>query len=157
MPETALTVWRLVGTRYGDGAFSGEGARRYGGRWNSKGVAVVYTSATLSLATLEMLVQDPPLAARYLAIPANIPAELKITQLQGSALPADWRRPGGMPALQALGRQWVESAVSAVLAVPSAVIASELNYLLNPQHADFAQIKIGKAFALETDLRLNSY
>ena len=74
-----LTVWRLVTARFADRAFSGEGARLYGGRWNRKGVPLVYTAGSQSLAMLEMLVQDEPLRARYVIIPAHIPKGLKIT------------------------------------------------------------------------------
>src|SRR5712691_10095911 len=68
-----LTVWRLVTARFAKSAFSGEGARLYGGRWNRKGVPLVYTAGTQSLAMLEMLVQDEPLRARYVVIEARIP------------------------------------------------------------------------------------
>lgn len=68
-----LTIWRAVTQRYADTAFSGEGARPYDGRWNSKGVAMVYTAQTQSLALLEKLVQDPPLRAHYVMIPARFP------------------------------------------------------------------------------------
>lgn len=51
-------VWRLLTARFADTAFTGEGARLYGGRWNRKGVPMVYTAGSQSLATLEMLVQD---------------------------------------------------------------------------------------------------
>ena len=58
-----LTVWRLVTARFADSAFSGEGARLYGGRWNRKGVPIVYTAGSQSLVMLEILVQDEPLRA----------------------------------------------------------------------------------------------
>lgn len=63
-----MRTWRLTTARHAHTAFTGEGARRYGGRWNAKGVPVVYTAGSLSLAMLEMLVQDQPLRARYVAI-----------------------------------------------------------------------------------------
>lgn len=150
-----MTVWRLVTARYADTAFSGEGARRYGGRWNPKGMPLVYTSASLSLAMLEMLVQDQPLRARYLMIPATLPGSLKIERLTPEDLPADWRDPGARPRLQALGAEWVRRRSSAVLAVPSVVIPAERNYLLNPQHPAFGRIEIGAPQELVTDLRLS--
>jgi RES domain-containing protein len=70
-----LTVWRIVAARFVEGAFSGEGARRFGGRWNRKGVPLVCTSGSQSLAMLEMLVQDEPLRASNYVIPAEITAE----------------------------------------------------------------------------------
>jgi len=71
-----LTVWRLVTARFADTAFSGDGARLYGGRWNRKGVPLVYAAGSQSLAMLEMLVQDEPLRARYVMIRVRIPREV---------------------------------------------------------------------------------
>src|SRR5215203_140667 len=88
-----LTVWRLTRKRFADRAFDGEGARLYGGRWNYKGVAVVYCAATLSLAALELFVHleasEAPddLVTRAAAIPARV----SIEELEPSELPEDWR------------------------------------------------------------------
>ena len=74
-----ITVWRLVTARFAATAFSGEGARLYGGRWNRKGAPMIYTAASQSLAMLEILVQDEPLCARYVTIPATLPAADRFT------------------------------------------------------------------------------
>lgn len=148
------TVWRLVTARFADTAFSGEGARLHGGRWNHKGIPMVYTAASQSLAMLEMLVQDQPLRARYVMIPATLPADLETEELTPARLPADWRDAAARPALQALGSDWIKRQSSAVLAVPSVVIPVETNYLLNPLHPAFARIKTGEARELVTDIRL---
>ena len=139
-----LTVWRLVTARFAKSAFSGEGARLYGGRWNRKGVSLVYTAGTQSLAMLEMLVQDEPLRARYVMIEARIPKGVAIDRIKIEDLPSDWCDIAAREKLQALGMQWARKRSAAVLAVPSAVIRVETNYLLNPLHPDFRRIKIGK-------------
>jgi len=149
-----LTVWRLVTARFADTAFSGEGARLYGGRWNLKGVPMVYTSATQSLAMLEMLVQDEPLRARYVMIPATLPKGMKVERIVPDELPADWRSLAARQQLQAIGTEWAKRRSAAVLAVPSAVVPAEINYLLNPLHPSFDKIEIGEAQVLITDLRL---
>ena len=149
-----LTVWRMVTVRFAGSAFSGEGARLYGGRWSSKGIALVYTAASQSLATLEMLVQDSPLRAHYVMIPARIPQAVTIERLKAQELPANWRDIALREELQAMGTQWAQKKSSAVLAVPSAVIPDETNYLLNPLHPDFKRIEIGKPQKFITDLRL---
>ena len=149
-----LTVWRLVTARFAKSAFSGEGARLYGGRWNRKGVSLVYTAGTQSLAMLEMLVQDEPLRARYVMIEARIPKGVAIDRIKIEDLPSDWRDIAAREKLQALGTQWARKRSAAVLAVPSAVIPVETNYLFNPLHPDFRRIKIGKPRKFETDLRL---
>lgn len=150
-------VWRLVTARFAETAFSGEGkgARRYGGRWNRKGVPVVYTAGSLSLAMLEMLVQDQPLRARYVTIAAEVPPGLDIERVDVDRLPADWRDPAALETLRTIGSEWAARLASAVLAVPSAVVPAETNYLLNPRHPDFGQIVIGEPQALVTDLRLS--
>lgn len=149
-----LTVWRLTTARFARSAFSGEGARLYGGRWNRKGVRLVYTAASQSLVMLEMLVQDDPPRARYVMIEARIPSAVTIDRLGVEDLPSDWRDIAVREKLRAIGTAWVRKKSAAVLAVPSAVIAAETNYLLNPLHPDFRRIKIGKPRKFETDLRL---
>lgn len=148
------TVWRITTARFAATAFSGEGARLYGGRWNPKGFEMVYTAESRSLALLEMMVQDAPLRARYVLIPAQLPDTVSITHVGVADLAVDWRRLDQRDALQRIGRDWLAQGRSAVLAVPSAVLPAERNYLLNPGHPDFARIIIGEPEALETDLRL---
>lgn len=147
-------VWRLVTARFVESAFSGEGARLFGGRWNRKGTSMVYTAGSQSLATLEMLVQDEPLRARYVMIPATLPGSLRIERITPEALPPDWRRLSAREQTQAIGTTWAKQNSSAVLAVPSAVIPAEFNYLLNPLHPSFSKIEIGEPQDFITDLRL---
>lgn len=148
------TVWRITTTRFAATAFSGEGARLYGGRWNPKGFEMVYTAESRSLALLELMVQDAPLRARYVLIPVSLPDAVSVISIGVADLPPDWRRLDRRDALQDIGRDWLARGDSAVLAVPSAVVPAERNYLLNPRHPDFARVIIGKSEALETDFRL---
>ena len=156
MPDRhpVIIVWRLLTARFALTAFSGEGARLYGGRWNRKGVPMVYTAGSRSLAMLEMLVQDEPLRARYVMIPATLPKKLKIERVVPGQLPANWRDAVAREQLQTIGTDWIRSGSSAVLAVPSSVIPAETNYLLNPHHPSFAKIEIDQAQVFVTDLRL---
>lgn len=149
-----LSVWRLTSARFAKSAFSGDGARLYGGRWNSKGTPLIYTAATQSLAMLEMLVQDDALRARYAVIEARIPTNVTIDRIRIEDLPPDWREIDGREKLRVIGTQWARKLHAAVLAVPSAVVPAERNYLLNPIHPDFRRIKIGKPQEFRTDLRL---
>jgi RES domain-containing protein len=149
-----LTVWRITTRRFAQTAFSGEGARLYGGRWNPKGWEVVYTVQSQSLALLEMLVQDDPLRARYVLIPATIPQDLPMTTIEAHQLPEGWRAAGEVQALQSLGLAWLRSAQTAALRVPSAVVPAEWNVLLNPRAPDFSRIEIGEPQVLATDSRL---
>jgi RES domain-containing protein len=72
----------------------------------------------------------------------------------GDALPSDWRSSPAMPEVQQLGDDWVESNTSAVLRVPSAIVPSESNFLLNPDHLHFGEIGIGQEQPVEFDPRL---
>ncbi|HYS84683.1 MAG TPA: RES domain-containing protein [Bradyrhizobium sp.] len=147
-------VWRLLTARFAATAFSGEGGRLYGGRWNPKGVPMVYTAASQSLALLGMLLQDQPLRARYVMIAATLPGNLRIERITPDQLPADWRSLAAREQLRAIGSDWARRRSSAVLAVPSSVIPAETNYLLNPLHPSFSKIGIGEPQDFITDLRL---
>jgi RES domain-containing protein len=148
-----LIVWRITTARFARSAFSGEGARLYG-RWSPKGVPVVYTAANQSFAMLEMLVQDQPLRARYVMIEARIPSTVRIERVSIDDLPSDWRELGARQKLRAIRAEWARKRKAAVLAVPSAIVPRESNYLLNPLHPAIKRIKIGKPSTVETDLRL---
>ena len=104
-------------------AFDGEGARLFGGRWNSSGTSMIYTSENVSLATLEMLVH----LQRALTLPAYvlIACEFDAPIVEDVAsLPDDWRRDPAPPQLQAIGDNWAKKLSSAVLRVPSAIVVS---------------------------------
>ena len=147
-------VWRITTRRFADQAFSGEGARLFGGRWNRVGQSVIYTAESRSLAMLELLVQDEPLRAHYVMIPAHLPENISLETLAKDDLPGDWRTHAGREALQSLGGDWLRQLRSCVLAVPSAVIPAELNFLINPLHPDFKRITLGEPETLNTDMRL---
>lgn len=148
------TVWRITTRRFADTAFSGEGARLFGGRWNRKGQAVVYTSESRSLALLEMLVQDQPLRAHYVLIAATLPAAVSTMTIEARALPADWRTAQARSGSQEIGAAWLREGKACALIVPSAVMPGEHNVLLNPAHPYFERIRFDKPEELSTDLRL---
>ena len=150
-----ITSWRIVTREYAAAAFDGEGARLYGGRWNSAGVRVVYTSSSAALAALELLVRvkrREPLR-KYMLFACTFD-EAIVETLPRTKLPDDWRGNPPPPALQAAGDTWIRDARTAVLQVPSAVIETESNYLLNPEHADFGKITIADPVPFALDLRL---
>ena len=147
-------AWRIVKKAHAATAFSGEGARRFGGRWNSPGTPVVYTSGTLALAALEILVHlNPPVRLEYVAIPFDF-EDAWVQKLKLSDLPADWMEEPPPPSTQLLGDRWVKQARSAILELPSAIVRIEPNYLLNPAHPDFRKVQIGKAMPFAFDPRL---
>ena len=147
--------WRLVKTRYASTAFDGEGARRYGARWNPPGTRVAYASDSVALATLEVLVQlgSSATLAAYSLASLQFPDAL-VEALEDSALPKNWRHFPAPPSTQSVGTRWVKEARSAVLRVPSAIIPSAHNFLLNPLHPDFAKVIIDPPRTFEFDPRL---
>jgi RES domain-containing protein len=149
-----LQVWRLC--RKKNIAFDGEGSRLAGGRWNRRGTAVVYTSATLSLAVLEYFVNLPRAAAPQdlVAIAAEVPKDHTITSVEESALPRGWRKYPAPETLAEIGTRWFEERKTPILAVPSAVVPQEKNYLLNPVHPRFREIRIEKPEPLSLDTRM---
>ncbi len=149
-----MRVWRIC--RKAHAAFDGEGARRVGGRWNRRGTAVVYASESLALAALEMLVHTAPalLPDDLVAIAAEVPDGIAIEALEAADLPRGWRAYPAPEALADLGSAWAASGRTAVLAVPSAVVPRERNFLLHPGHADFRRIRVGRAEPFALDARL---
>jgi RES domain-containing protein len=151
-----LQAWRLLKTRYLATAWDGTGAKRAGGRWNSVGVPVVYTSASLSLALVEVLVHLPSgILPAYSAVPVEFEERL-VTVLPQRSLPKNWRAEPAPSETRALGDAWAAAKESAVLRVPSVVVPNEFNYLLNPAHPDFTRLKVGKPVAFPFDPRLRS-
>lgn len=150
-----IVAWRITkGTRAAS-AFDGEGARIAGGRWNTPGHRVVYTSASAALAALEIVVNvpRPHLLASYVLVRCEFPEAL-VERLPMDSLPADWRSSPVPPETQTIGDGWLRSQRSAVLEVPSAVIETERNFLLNPEHPDFRRIRVSQPTPFFFDVRL---
>jgi RES domain-containing protein len=150
-----FTVWRITKHKHARTAFSGSGARKYGGRWNSPGIAIVYTAENQSLAVLELLVnlESPDLLHKYVLISVDIDESL-VTDFEQSHLRRNWRGDPPPAGLRKIGDDWVESATSAALRIPSTVVPAENNFLLNPAHPDFGKLVIGKPVAFSLDPRL---
>ncbi|MDX1997899.1 MAG: RES family NAD+ phosphorylase [Thermoanaerobaculia bacterium] len=148
-------AWRLVKTKFLDSAFKGEGARRYGGRWNSPGVAVVYLAGSPALAVLEVLVHlddTAPLGA-YSLVPVEFPANF-VHVLPAAQLPVSWAQQPAPLATRELGDEWASSERSVLLAVPSVVVPEEEVLILNPRHPDAPQVRVGTPRPFQWDRRL---
>lgn len=135
--------------------FDGEGARLAGGRWSSPGIPLVYTAQSASHAALEMLVHlsRSSILSHYLLARCTFDETL-VSNVDRSVLPANWRAYPAPPELQTIGNRWIFDATSAVLEVPSVIIDTESNYLLNPQHRDFGSIRFSKPEPFRLDARL---
>jgi RES domain-containing protein len=148
------TAFRIVKARSASSAFSGEGARLAGGRWNGPGDAVVYASASLALSAIETFVHlgEDGLHIRFVYFKADIPNDLAIERCRRP--PRNWRAEPPEDESARYGSRWFRAARTAVLEVPSAIVPSEKNYLLNPLHSDFRRIRIGRAVPFMFDPRM---
>lgn len=152
-----MIAWRICKEKYVQTAFDGEGAKLYGGRWNSIGTRVVYTAENRSLAVLELLVHldRSEVPSDFVLIPAEIPSDVNIEEIRAQHLGTDWDSYPAQVRLQSLGNRWIAESTSAALVVPSVVTPGERNILLNPIHADFSKIRIGDPERYQYDSRLS--
>lgn len=150
-----VSGWRIIKRRQRDSAFTGDGARLYGGRWNSPGTSVVYLAGNASLAALEMLMHldNDQILDHYLLVQVRFDESL-LAEHSSRDLPHNWRDSPPPETTRAIGDSWVRMGTSALLRVPSAVIDHEVNYLLNPGHADTSSVEILEPSPFQFDRRL---
>lgn len=151
-----ITAWRIVKAKFTHSAFEGEGARRYGGRWNSPGRPAVYLGGSPAIAALEVLAHNARpalLASSFVIIEVNIP-ESCVLDLSPSALPPGWNSLHDTTASAAIGDAWLASGASLALRVPSAVLPLEHNLLLNAIHSDFKKLTVAEPQPFAFDPRL---
>ncbi|MGB5986617.1 MAG: RES domain-containing protein [Desulfobacterales bacterium] len=123
-------------------------------RATAGGVRFVYTAASVALATLEVLVNGvhPQQIDNYIRIPVDFPKSV-LTTLDLESLSADWKSDPAADSTRTRGRRWAKAALSVVLCVPSVVVDDELSFLINPLHADFGRIHIGRPLPYAFDAR----
>jgi RES domain-containing protein len=148
-----ISTWRITQRRFLSSAFTGEGAALFGGRWNNPGEYVTYTSDTMALATLETLVhlEHDHDFKDFILIPCSIHPDL-ITTFDPTTLPHGWTR--NQAVSRQVGHDFLSSAKTPVLRVPTSVVPQGWNFLLNPAHRRFADIAIGHPVPFDFDPRL---
>jgi len=148
-----VVAWRIVKRKHAKKAFTSEGARLFGGRWNSPGVAMVYTAESQSLAALEIAVhlESADLLEKYVVFEVGIDDRL-ISRLDLKRLAKNWLSDAAE--CQEIGDAWIAAGSSVALQVPSATIPAESNFLLNPRHPDSSRLKIGQPQPFRFDPRL---
>lgn len=150
-----MRVFRLSKRKYSS-KLDGKGAAKYGNRWNSKGVEILYTAGSRALALVEVAVHLPlaTLPKDFMMMTVEIPPPVSIETLDLGQLPEGW---SSIPtATQQIGDQFIESERACVLKVPSAVVPGDFNYLINPDHAEFTQVEIVEVVDFHFDKRLFS-
>lgn len=147
-----MIVYRLSKGQYAND-LSGKGAELVGGRWNSRGNAMLYTSQSIALCVTEIAVHVPLgiLPKDYQLIHIEIPDE---DLLEMKRLPKDWQSFPHSNSTQMIGDKFLKEHKHLVFKVPSAAVQGEFNFLINPRHKNFNQIKIVKLEDFNFDERL---
>ena len=150
-----MRFWRICRRRFAVAAATGEGARLYGGRWNSRGVCVVYASTSLALAAMETFVNLEPNVQPMdlVSIEGEVPEEIDIGRLDPKTLPPAWHKTRD-ESLRRFGDEWINAGRTVALLVPSAAVQGEWNVLLNPAHLDFRRVTFGKPVRFDFDARM---
>lgn len=150
-----MRVFRIAKKQYLED-LSGEGSRLFGGRWNKKGMPMLYFSDSLSTSLLEVLVH---LDFKYLTkdfgyIEIDIPDNLIDTKLKLKDLDDNWRDNPPKSITTNLGTAFLKANKKLALKVPCAILPMASNILINPKHKDFAKLKVIKVADLDIDSRL---
>lgn len=149
-----MTIYRVTKATYADTAFRGSRGR---GRWHRPGTPVVYAADAPATALLETLVhasRTDLLTMAYVVFEVALDPDRHLVRLSDDLLPPDWRAWPWPSSTQEIGSYWFQSRASAVLEVPSAVVPLHRNYLVNPQHPDFAALQITGPRDVPVDPRL---
>lgn len=153
-----LSGWRVADPAFAttpEEMLSGEGAHLYGGRWNSKGVRVVYLGSSLAQAAMELLIYlgRADILNTFHKIEVSF-EESFVQHILLEDLPPDWSVPSMASSVKAVGDDWVADQTSLILQVPSAAVKGEYNYLFNPAHPDAGAAIYGPMTPFDYDTRL---
>lgn len=150
-----MILYRLSREKYTKD-LSGKGAEIVGGRWNSKGIAILYTGQNRALCTTELAVHIPfgIVPVDYCMVTIEIPENSTIEIVDIDDLPKEWREFPHNQLTKIIGDNFIQRNESIALKVPSAVVQGEYNYLINPRHIDFDKVKIIKIEKFNFDQRL---
>lgn len=135
---------------------SGQGAKIYGGRWNSIGNAMLYTSCTPSLSMLEFACNASGIAKtiKTSLLTLKLDGKFKIDELSVNDLPTNWQQVPAPDSLKIIGNNWLNSNKTLMMKVPSAVMPIEFNFLINPLHKDFSKLNIDTVIDMNIDNRI---
>lgn len=137
----SMEIYRIVFEKYSDKLY----APGFAGRWNYEGELVIYAAASRSLASMENMVHkmgQGVLGARFVFMILEIPDDLPLKIITQQALPSNWKLDSSYAITQPLGSDWYKAGETLLLRVPSAVVPSENNFVLNARHPDFSKVII---------------
>ncbi len=150
-----MIVYRICDKKHADD-LSGAGAATFGGRWNKKGIPVLYTGESKEIALLETIVNTPPMIVPKLdVLTLEIPDD-SIFEIGIEDLPSNWINYPAPSILSEIADLWVSSQTSIALKVPSCVIPSAHNYILNYHHPDYQRVRVLEQKDFHFDSRLTT-
>ncbi len=150
-----MQVYRLTKKNFST-SLSGAGAAKAGGRWNSKGTEIIYTSDSRSLSMLEKYIHMPSgiIPKDFVMMSIDIPDKISMNEIELKTLAPDWKEETQIPNIRKIGDDFIASNSACILKIPSALVPGDHNYLINPAHPDFAQISIASIDDFPFDDRL---
>jgi RES domain-containing protein len=151
-----MRIFRLCRRPFSRNPLDGRGGLFASGRWHTPRRLVCYASDSLALASLEILVHcEPDLVPRDLvAVEINVPRGVTVEALGADTLPRNWRPYPAPASLQRLGNGWLDHNSACILRIPSALVPSESNFLINPTHPDGRKLRVVRKAAFQFDPRL---
>ena len=152
-----MELFRIAQEQFADD-LTGNGSRLFGGRWNSEGIFALYASSSRSLALLETLAHTPAKmlgTKNYQLITLRVPDMTTTEQILFTNLPLGWDAPDTRLYTQKLGDKFFQGNSTLMLAVPSVLMHEDVNYVLNPLHADMRKVKIVNKRRIYFDRRFN--
>lgn len=147
-----MLVYRIIIAKYsGKLVASGRAAR-----WNPNDVEMIYTASSRSLACLENVVHRDKLGLSMVfnILTIECPPHIEIKTIHLKDLPPNWIDFDQMKLTQGIGETWINDGETAILQVPSSIVSEEVNYLINPKHPDFKDIRIVKKQPFVFDSRI---
>ena len=151
-----MELYRITQEIYA-GDLSGNGAKLFGGRWNSEGLPALYAASTRSLALLETLAHTPAKMLQvkvYMLVTIIVPDTILPQVIDLRKLPDGWDAPDIRPFTQKTGDSFLLAKKNLLIAVPSVLLPEENNFVLNPLHPDAKKIKIVHSRRIHFDKRV---
>jgi len=136
-----MLVYRITASKRASD-ISGKGAALYPGRWNKKGTPVLYTGESKEIALLENIVHIPPMMSPELDILTLEIPDNSIYEIKAEELPPNWHQFPAPTVLSEIGQKWIDDKTNLALMVPSSIIHSAKNVILNCEHKDYTKVKI---------------
>lgn len=149
-----MIVYRLTKSIYAND-LSGTGAERVGGRWNGRGLAMLYTSSSRALCVTEIAVHMPLgiVPNDYAMVTIELP-KTTLFEIKQTDLPKNWNSFPHSHHTQLIGDKFIRDGKHLTMKVPSAAVQGEFNYLVNPRHKDFSKVKVVATEPFRFDERL---